>query len=81
MARSKTTTPVCYFVYIHVYATSLSGPDGIAYLPFVPELLDADLITSGDDFSQPVNISVNFPFGGTSFSNLYVCKINLIERK
>ena len=53
----------------------------MAYLPFVPQLLDADLITFGDDFSQPVNIVVNFPFGDTSFSNLYVRKINLIERK
>ena len=65
--------PVPYFVYNICTCTFLSGPDGMAYLPFVPQLVDADLITFGDDISQLVNIAINFPFGGTLFSNLYVC--------
>ena len=44
----------------------------MVYLPFIPQLVDANLITSGDDISQQVNINVNFTIGNTSFSTLYV---------
>ena len=53
------------------FDVSLLGADEMAYLPFVPQV-EGNSISSGDDATTTVNIGVSFPFGGTSFSTLYV---------
>ena len=47
----------------------------MAYLPFVPQITDDSSIASGDEVTAEVNITVNFPFGDTYFSTLYVSPI------
>ena len=64
---------------MYVFDVSLLGADEMAYLPFVPQV-EGNSISSGDDTTTTVNIGVSFPFGGTSFSTLYV-SINVTSFK
>ena len=42
-----------------------------AYLPFIPQLSEHNVLTTGDDVVASAT-TVSFPFGNTSFTNLYV---------
>ena len=50
----------------------LSDSTERAYLPFIPRLTNKNIVATGDDHSQRV-FNITFPFGDSTFEELYVC--------
>ena len=59
-------------LYTHKKCFFSLGTDEMVYLPFIPQVVNYSLITSGVDVSVPVYVGFSFPIGNTFFSTLYV---------